>query len=34
MARQIGGALQVQRTERGARFTVVAPLSEPERASA
>jgi two-component sensor histidine kinase/HAMP domain-containing protein len=34
MARQIGGALQVQRTERGARFMIVAPLSEPERASA
>jgi two-component sensor histidine kinase len=34
MARQIGGALQVQRTERGARFMVVAPLSEAERASA
>ena len=34
MARQIGGALQVQRTERGARFTVLAPLYEPERASA
>ena len=34
MARQIGGALQVQRTERGARFMVVAPLNEAERASA
>ena len=34
MARQIGGALQVQRSERGARLTVVAPLHETERASA
>ena len=34
MARQIGGALQVQRTGTGARFTVVAPLTELERASA
>jgi two-component sensor histidine kinase len=34
MARQIGGALQVQRTGAGARFTIVAPLNEAERASA